>query len=419
MPGTWWTPAQAKTSTSEDVFMPWEENNTMDQRMKFLVEWQHGLESKAELCRRYGIARSVGYKWAQRYQRQGPAGLQDRSRAPHHHPNQTPLDVVTRILELRYAHRLWGAPKIRALLLRQHPDQPCPSQSTIGEILRSAGLTRPRARRRRTPPHTQPLAHAAAPHDVVSIDCKGWFRCGDGSRVDPLTVVDNASRYVLCCQAVDGCDYPHVRAVMETVFREHGPRAIGSDNGPPFATRALGGLSRLSLWWTKLGIQVERIRPARPSENGRQERFHLTLKQHTANPPARNRRAQQRRLRSFCREYNEQRPHQALQQDPPASVYQRSPRPYPQRLPEIEYEQAWVERKVQRSGYVYWRGQEVFVSEVLWGERVGFEAVEDGVYQVWFGTLALGRFDERRGRIEPIPRRRRNGTDLRDLAVTV
>ena len=333
-----------------------------------------------------------------------------RSRAPRHHPNQTPAQIVARVLELRYAHPLWGAPKIRALLLREHPTEGCPSQTTIGEMLRGAGLTRPRRKRWRTPPHTQPLAHATAPHDVVSIDFKGWFRCGDGSRIDPLTLVDNASRYVLCCQAVEGCDYTHVRAVMETVFREHGlPRAIRSDNGPPFATRALGGLSRLSRWWIKLGIQVERIRPASPSENGRQERFHLTLKQHTANPPAANRGAQQRRFRSFCREYNEQRPHQALQQDTPGSVYQRSPRPYPDRVPEIDYPQAWTVRKVHQSGYVYWQGREVFVSEVLWGERVGFEAVEDGVYQVWFGSLALGRFDERKGRIAPFPHRRGNG----------
>ena len=378
--------------------------------MKFILEWKAGLESKTELCRRYGIQRRIGYKWVQRYQRDGPAGLADRSRAPLHHPQQIAPERVARILQVRAEHPLWGALKIRAVLEREQPQQHPPAASTIGEILHHEGLTRPQIKRRRTPPHSAPLAHAGAPNDVVSIDFKGWFLCRDGTRIDPLTLVDNASRYVLCCQAVDACDLAQVQRVLQSVFLQHGlPRAIRSDNGAPFASRAIAGLSRLSVWWLKLGIEVERIPPATPSANGRQERFHRTLKQHTANPPAANRRAQQRAFRLFCREYNEERPHQALGQQVPASIYRPSDRPYPSQLPEIEYPASFLRRKVGARGEIYWRGARIFVSEVLQGEPLGLEAVEDGVYRVWFSSLQLGWFDERRKKLAPLSRRRDNG----------
>ena len=194
------------------------------------------------------------------------------------------------------------------------------------------------------------------------------------------------------------------------MFRQYGlPRAIRSDNSAPFANRAIKGLSRLSVCWLKLGIEVERIPPARPSANGRQERFHRTLKQHTADPPAANRRAQQRAFESFCREYNEQRPHQALGQQVPASVYYPSDRPYPSQLPRIEYPSSFLRRQVGKRGEIYWRGARIFVSEVLQGEALGLEAIEDAVYRVWFSTLELGTFDERRSRLAPLSRRRDNG----------
>ncbi len=397
-----------KNIFDEDVLMPWEETNAMNERMKFIVEHQRGEASMAELCRRYSIQRRIGYKWLERYAQQGPAGLADRSRAPRAHPNSTPDEVVRRLLEVRREHPLWGAAKIRAVLERKYPRDTPPAASTIGEILRCEGLSRERKKRRRTPPHDRPLAHAGAPNDVVSIDFKGWFRSADGERIDPLTAVDNYSRYALCCQALDKCDGEHVRAVMETMFRQYGlPRAIRSDNGAPFASRAIAGLSRLSVWFLKLGIAVERIPPATPSANGRQERFHLTLKQHTAAPPKANRRAQQRAFRRFCREYNEERPHQVLGQRPPASVYEASARRFPSRLAPIEYPPAYRRRKVASHGEIYWRGARIFVSEVLTGEPLGLEAIDDGVYRVWFGALELGRFDERRKKL--LPRRRGNG----------
>ena len=389
--------------------MPWNQSSAMEQRMKFILEWQAGLESKAELCRRYGISRRIGYLWAERYDREGPSGLEKRSSAAKTHPNQTPPEVVERVLEVRRAHPLWGAPKIQAVLSRD-AEFNCPAQSTIGAILRDAGLTRERKKRRRTPPHTQPLAHAGAPNDVVSIDFKGWFRCRNGQRIDPLTIIDNHSRYLLCCQAVDACDCEHVQALLERMFRDYGlPRSIRSDNGAPFATGAPAGLSRLSLWWLKLGIAVERTAPATPSENGRQERFHRTLKLHTANPPAQNQRAQQQAFRDFRCEYNQERPHQALGQRPPSSVYEASPRPYPSRIAAPEYPWSWPLRKVHKSGSLDWRGREVFLSKVLWGEQVGLEPIDDGVFHVWFGPLALGRLDGRRAKFAPFPLRRGNG----------
>ena len=223
-------------------------------------------------------------------------------------------------------------------------------------------------------------------------------------------MIDNHSRYVLCCQALDACDYEHVRAVMATVFREYGlPKRIRSDNGAPFASRAIAGLSRLSIWWVKLGIEVERIPPGTPSANGRQERFHRTLKQHTAEPPAATRRAQQREFGRFCREYNEQRPHQALGQRRPASVYYASPRSYHGQLPAVEYPVGYVRRMVGKRGEMYWRGRRIFVSEVLAGEPVGLEAIDDGIYRVWLAGLELGRFDVRENRVAPLSPRGDSG----------
>jgi len=391
--------------------MPWKKEEPVEkQRARFVLERSRGEESMAESCRRIGISRRVGYKWLERYEQNGPQALVDQPKDAKRHPNRIADAVVKKVIELRSEHPLWGAPKLRQVFGERFPEWRCPSQTAIGDILREAGLTSEAKRRKRTPPHTQPLAHAKQSNDVLSIDFKGWFECGDGERVDPLTIIDNYSRYVLCCQAVDGCDYAHVRAVLERVFRNYGlPRAIRSDNGPPFATRALGGLSRLSVWWIKLGIEVERIPPGKPSKNGRQERFHRTLKLHTANPPACNRRAQQRAFRRFCREYNEERPHQALGQRTPASVYEPSSRRYPRSLLEMEYRSDWAVRKVHASGSLDWAGKEYYVGKVLAGERVGLEEVEEQVYRVWFGRLELGLLRTRRGKIAPVPLRRGTG----------
>ena len=390
--------------------MPWETTSLMKQRLQFINEYLTQDETMAALCRRYGMERRIGYKWVQRYRREGLPGLQDRSRAPREHPNRSSPQSVERVLEIRRAHPLWGAPKIRARLQEEEPERKPPATSTIGEILRHEGLTRSAKKRRRTPPYNQPLAHADGPNEVLSIDFKGWSRARNGERVDALTVLDNHSRYLLCCQALECCNFEQVQAVLATMFWEYGlPQRIRSDNGPPFASRAIAGLSRLSIWWTKLGIAVERIPPGTPSANGRQERFHRTLKQHTAQPPAATRRAQQRAFCRFRREYNEERPHQALGQRPPGSLYQPSPRLYRGQLPAIEYPPGYLRRLVGKRGEMYWQGRRIFVSEVLAREPVGLEAIDDGVYRVWFSTVELGRFDVRQNRVAPLSPRGDNG----------
>ena len=382
----------------------------MKQRLKFINDYLQQDDTMAALCRRYGLQRSMGYQWVKRYRQEGLQGLEDRSRAPLDQAHRSSPQTVERVLEIRRDHPLWGAPKIRARLRDDEPQRKPPAASTSGEILRHEGLTNRGKKRRRTPPYNQPLAHADGPNEVLSIDFKGWFRARNGERVDPLTLLDNHSRYLLCCQALDSCDFEHVQAVLATVFREYGlPKRIRSDNGPPFASRAIAGLSRLSIWWTKLGIEVERIPPGTPSANGRQERFHRTLKQHTAQPPAATRRAQQRAFRRFRREYNDERPHQALGQRPPGSVYHPSPRPYRGQLPEVEYPTGYLCRMVGKRGEMYWQGRRIFVSEVLAREPVGLEAIDDGIYRVWFSTLELGRFDVRQNRVAPLSPRGDNG----------
>ena len=260
------------------------------------------------------------------------------NRAPRRHPNQTAAGMEEAVLELRQAHMRWGPRKLKRILERDQPGRSWPAASTIGELVRREGLVVARKKRRRTAPYTEPLAHAEGPNRVWCADFKGWFRTGDGERIDPLTISDAHSRYLLRCQAVEKTDTARARGIFEAAFREYGlPAAIRTDNGAPFASHAVAGLSRLAVWWMKLGIVPERIAAGHPEQNGRHERMHRTLKQETAEPPAANRRAQQRAFDRFRQEYNEQRPHEALAMQTPAAIYAPSPRSYPARVPEPEY----------------------------------------------------------------------------------
>lgn len=259
----------------------------MEERFRFKEAVAAEEFSVAELCRQFGVSRKTGYKWLERYQQGGLEALGDRSRAPHHHPNEVAEEVEAAIVGLRREHMHWGPAKLRAWLTTREPAVAWPAASTIGEILKRAGLTHARKKRRRTTPSTQPLAHATESNRVWCADFKGWFWCGDGSRCDPFTLTDAFSRYLLRCQIVPETGEEHVRAILEAAMREYGlPNAIRTDNGPPFASCGIGGLSRLSVWWIRLGIRPERIQPGKPQQNGRHERMHLTLKQHTAQPPA-------------------------------------------------------------------------------------------------------------------------------------
>jgi transposase InsO family protein len=384
--------------------MPWKVSGVVEERARFVLEYETGELSLAELCRGYGITRKTGYKWLARFTEQGLEGLQDESRAPRRHPNQTPRDIEQQILELRQAHMRWGPRKLRHYLQQQQRSVSWPAASTMGDLLKREGLVIPRKKRRRTPPYRGPFASADAPNQVWCADFKGWFRTQDGERIDPLTIGDAHSRYLLRCQAVEKTDTARVQAIFEAAFREYGmPEAIRTDNGAPFASRAIAGLSRLAVYWMKLGIVPERIEPGHPEQNGRHERMHRTMKEETATPAAANRRAQQRCFDRFRGEYNHQRPHEALGQKTPASVYAPSPRAYPERVQEPEYDSDLQVRKVGHRGEFSWKHQEVFLSETLIGQRVGLELMEEDYWLMYFAAFPIAVFDSRALAVGPLP----------------
>lgn len=369
--------------------MGWKETRVHDERMQFILEAEAAERPLAEICRAYGISRKTGYKWLERHQLEGVAGLADRSRAPHQRPNAIAKEMEQQVLELRAERPYWGERKLHSFLERERSQQHWPAPSTIGVLLKRHGLTHPPRRRLRATPSAQ-LTAATEPNLVWAIDFKGHFRTSDGQRCDPLTISDTASRYLLRCQLVERTGYDHVRPLLEATMREYGlPVAIRSDNGPPFASVGLGGLSRLSVWLLHLGVMPERIEPGHPEQNGRHERLHRTLKRETANPPQATERAQQRAFDAFRKQYNEERPHEALEMKTPASVYIPSPRVYPARLPEIEYPSHYQLRRVQLHGDINFAARGIFLSEVLAGEVVGLEEQEDG-WRIWLGSLELG-----------------------------
>jgi len=374
--------------------MPWKEHGVMEERFRFVEEWNSGDWSMAELCRFYGVTRATGYKWVGRYEGGGLEGLRDLSRAPHRQPNAVSEEMEDLVVAMRERHPSWGAPKIHARLRQDHADKNIPAESTIGALLKRNGLTVSRKRRRKSRVASEPLAHAGAPNAVWCADYKGWFRTGDGQRVDPLTISDAYSRYLLRCQALKAADYAHSKPVFEAAFREYGlPERLRTDNGAPFGSNGESGLTGLTVWWIKLGIVPEHIAPGQPQQNGRHERMHRTLKQEAASPPASSRRAQQERFDQFRGEYNEERPHEALGQQPPATYYQASPRVYPGRLPDVEYAADWQARRVAPGGQIRWLGEAVFVAHALQGERVGLEQIDDGRWRVWFSFYEIGFLD--------------------------
>jgi transposase InsO family protein len=373
----------------------------MEQKRLFINDYIRGSFSVSELCVRYGVSRKTGYKWLGRFGEQGLAGLEDQPRRPRASPTATPEAQVERILELRRRHPFWGAKKLLQVLQSRHPEVTWPARSTVCDLLKRHGMIESR-KRRRCPGHRgRPSTPMTSPNAIWCADYKGEFKTGDGIYCYPLTITDGYSRYLLACQgrASTACD--EAKPVFRRLFQERGlPRVIRTDNGVPFATTALGRLSRLSAWWIRLGIYPELIEPGHPEQNGRHERMHKTLKQHTARPPAGSARAQQRRFDRFRAEYNELRTHEALDQQTPASLYERSRRAMPEKLPEIEYPAHFEVRLVSRNRGIRWSSRWVNVSHVLGGEYVALEEVGDGIWDLYFGPLRLGQFDEETGTIE-------------------
>jgi transposase InsO family protein len=386
--------------------MPWSETTPVRERFLFVADVREDLFSVAELCQRYGISRKTGYKWLERFESEGPGGLEDRSRAPVSSPYRTPGEIADRVIEFRRRHPSWGPKKLISRLHHLHPRIDWPAASTAGDLLKRAGLVPARRRVRRLPePGRTPLTLPEHPNDLWAADFKGQFRTRDTVYCYPLTVSDALTRYVLEVRALESIDSGPVHKNFQRLFREYGlPAAIRTDNGTPFASPGLGHLSRLSIWWTRLGIRVQRIAPAHPEQNGSHERMHKTLKAETARPPQANAKSQQQRFDAFRSEYNRQRPHEALGQKTPASLYQPSPRPYPKQLPQPEYPGHFEVRRVSSHGSIRFRGKRLFLSNPLAGQLVALEEIDNDLFSLFFGPLLLARFDSSTGRLnEALP----------------
>lgn len=384
--------------------MPWRESSPMDQRLQLVQEYRIGLLTMTELAEQYGISRKTGYKWVARYAEAGDAeGLMDQSRRPHTRPQATAAAVVAALIALRRRHPRWGARKLVALGRVQHPSLVWPARSTVCDLLTRAGLVKARPRRPAVVGHApSALLPIAAANQTWTTDFKGEFRTGDGRYCYPLTLRDGFSRFVLRCDGLPARTVDATRRRFARAFAEYGlPDRIRSDNGTPFAATGLARLSRLSVWWMRLGIVPERIAPGRPEQNGSHEQFHSVLKAETARPPASTLAAQQRRFDRFCTEYNHVRPHESLDDEPPAARYTASTRSLPATLPPVEYPGHMEVRRVSGAGHISWRGP-VFLTETLAREHVGLEEVDDGVWTVYFGTIALARFNERLRALQPL-----------------
>ena len=371
--------------------MVWKETCAMEERMRFVDAVVENAETFTAICRRFGVSRKTGYKWFARYQEEGAEGLKDRSRAPLHHAQAMTARIAEPCLAVRREHPTWGPVKVKAFLERHRPRTEWPAASAIGALFDREGLTVKRVLRRRSPPSSVPFAQCTAANDTWCMDFKGWFITGDGKRCEPMTLSDAHSRYLLRCQALAHNDGEHVWPVLEAAFREFGlPLRLRSDNGAPFASTGAGGLSQLSVKVIKAGVLPERIKPGKPQQNGRLERFHLTLLQDTASPPAPTLRAQLERMHSYQRVYNEERPHQALGNDVPAEHYAASPRRFDGILREPEYSADHEVRRVRHSGEIRWQGDTTYISTALVGEPVGLLENDDGSWSVSYGPINLG-----------------------------
>lgn len=382
--------------------MPWKECKPMDERLKFVARYLDG-EKMSALCREFGISRPTGYKIINRYKELGLDGLEDRSRRPYRHANQLPFQVERTILSIKREYPSWGARKIRDKLLREFPQIQPPAKSTVHAVLDRNGLVG-RRKRRRYRAEGMPLSDASTPNELWCADYKGEFMLGNHRYCYPLTITDYRSRYLLACEGLESTKAPFAFTVFERVFKEFGvPAAIRTDNGLPFASpNALFGLSRLSIWWLRLGIRIERIKPGCPQQNGRHERMHLTLKQEATKPASFNFLQQQGRFDEFLEVYNNERPHEALAGNYPGDVYTPSAHRY--RMPEPpEYPYHDRTITVTRCGRICIGKRKINLSTVFAGQNVGIREVDDKIWLVSFLDYDLGFFDEEVGRVEPGP----------------
>lgn len=381
--------------------MPWNESCAYEERRRFMSLWLARSHSMSELCIHFGISRKTGYKWRDRHAAEGLAGLRERSHAPHRPAHVTPEDLVEQIVTMKLQRPEWGPRKILDRLRDRRPDVAWPADSTGDAILRREGLVTPQRRHRRSPLRLDPLIDPTGPNRLWAVDHKGWIRLRDGSRCEPLTITDGFSRYLVGVFATTSVREEEARPCFERAFREHGlPEAIRSDNGAPFASAGVSGLTALSVWWAKLGIVHERIDRGRPQQNGAHERFHRTLLE-AMRPVCADAEEQARRFASFRADFNDERPHEAAGRRPPARSYTASPRAMPEHLPEPDYPVEAAVRRVRSNGEIKWRGDLVAISSALAGEPICIEETETGEWRVRFYDRTLGYIDHLSNRLRP------------------
>jgi transposase InsO family protein len=369
----------------------------MEERLQFVRDALSDRFTMSELCARYGVSRRIGYKWLARYDTEGRQGLADRSRAPRHCPHKIADAMAELLIAAREAHPFWGARKLLKVLSDRHPRiQDWPAPSTVADLLARHGLVQRRRRRRASTHPGVVRPTTAAPNDLWTADFKGQFRTGDRRYCYPLTIADQHTRFLLACRGLLSTQTVTARPVFERAFREYGlPIAIRTDNGVPFATQAIHGLSYLNVWWMRLGITHQRSRPGCPQDNGAHERMHRTLKRQAIKPVRGNCTAQQRNFDAFRKEYNTERPHERLQQDTPASHYTASPRPYPERLPTLEYPRHFLMKKITTGGTFRFQHKLLYLANAMVDQHIGLEETDDGIWAIHFNTVLLATFDER------------------------
>lgn len=380
--------------------MPWKEMSPMSERIRFMLDCAEGLFGMRELAERYGISRKTAYKWLERFEEEGYEGLEDRPAVAVRVGNRTAAETEELVTELRRKHPTWGPKKLLSRLEEEHPELGLPARSTVAEILKRSGLVEARRRKRREGHPGRPRGEARGPNEIWGADFKGQFRTLDGRYCYPFTVTDLFSRYLICCDGQLSTAMEPVKAALERAFREHGlPEAIRTDNGAPFASTGIARLTRLGVWLLKLGIRRELIEPGRPDQNGCHERMHRTLKQEATRPPEANLARQRSRFDAFRREFNEERPHEGIGMKRPVQIYRPSPRLFPPNLQSPSYPPHFEIRRVSRNGGVRWKGEWLNVGHSLVEEEIGLEEVGDGIWAAHFGSLLIGRFNERELRL--------------------
>jgi transposase InsO family protein len=382
--------------------MPWKESSVMEERLCFVGRLLGG-EAMTDLCREFGISRKTGYKIFDRYKECGLEALSDRSRRPVHYANQLPAQIESLIVSLKNNKPHWGARKIRELLVKRLAgDVRVPARSTIHAVLDRHGLVKRMGRPRRRATGT-PLSQGAAPNQLWCADFKGEFKLGNGRYCYPLTVTDHASRFLLLCEALDSTREDLAITAFERLFRDRGlPHAIRSDNGVPFASpNALFNLSKLSVWWLRLGVDIERIKPGHPQQNGRHERMHLTLKREATRPPGMNSLQQQARFDAFVSEFNTERPHEALAMKCPAELYRPATQLY-DGLPDVDYPLHDRDVLVTACGRICMHRKKINISTVLAGQRLGIKEVDDGIWLISFMSYDLGYVDLEQRTLQPL-----------------